>query len=122
AVFLAYNRIDAEYFRRQDFHSAFRGIEQVPNTSIYTSGSAWAQLSTFAASLSYQAGALVRIAVVVIVIALARWLWTRRPLGSAERRLAVATAANCAGFAGFFLINNAHNGFIFAALTLIPVM
>jgi hypothetical protein len=122
AVFIAYNGLGTRYFRALDFHSTFLGIEQVPNTSIYTSGSGSAQISSFVASLSGQAGVLVRVAVVVVVLVLARWLWARRPLGSAERRLALATVGNFAGIAGFFLINNTHNGFIFASLTLVPVM
>lgn len=122
AIFIAYNGLGVNYFRTLDLHATFLGIEQVPSTSIYTSGSAAAQFSSFAATVSYQAGVLVRVAVVVLVLALGRFAWTRRPLGAAERRLAVATAGNFASFAGFFLINNTHNGFIFASLTFVPVM
>jgi hypothetical protein len=122
AIFLVYNGLGSHYFRTTDFQSTFHGIEQVPNTSIYSSGSVGAQISSFADSVSYQAGALVYVALLVLALASARWFWTRRALASAERRLAIATAGNCAGIAGFFLINNTHNGFIFASLTLVPVM
>ncbi len=122
AIFLAYNGLGTDYFRKQDFRATFLGVEQVPNTSVYTSGSVSAQISAFAASVSYQAGVLVRVAAVVLVLVLVRRLWMRRPLGSAERRLAIATAGNFVGIAGFFLINNAHNGFIFAGFTFVPVM
>src|SRR5262249_23309627 len=122
AVFMAYNGLGTGYFRNQDFYLTFRTIEQVPNTSIYTSGSASAQIASFVASVSYQAGVLVSVAVVVLVLTLLLRLRTRRPLAPAERRLAIATAANCAAIGAFFLINNTHNGFIFASLTLVPVM
>ena len=120
--FLAYNGLDADRLSRQDPHATFLGIEQVPNTSIYTSGSATAQISSFIATMSFQAGVVVRVAAVMLVLALVRRVWTRRSLASAERRLALAAAGNFAGIAGFFVINNTHNGFIFAALTLVPVV
>jgi hypothetical protein len=121
-VFVTYNRIGLDYFRNQDFHSTFLRIEQVPSTSIYTSGSVSAQLSTFAASVQYQAGAIVWLALVFAVPIAVRRLWVRTALNRFERRLAVASGANFAAIAGFFLINNTHNGFIFASLTLVPVL
>jgi hypothetical protein len=122
ATFLLYHRIGADYFRQQDFWTTFLTIEQVPHTSVYTSGSAAAQLATFAESLRYQAGALIAVAVVIFVLAAVRRLRTHMPLAPLESRLAIVTAANFAAIGGFFLINNAHNGFIFASLTLVPVL
>jgi hypothetical protein len=121
-VFLVYNRLGSDYFRNQDFHSTFLGIEQVPSTSIYTSGSAMAQLSAFAASVRYQGGEVGWLVLVFALPIVARRLWTRTTLSPAEYRLAVAGGANFAAIAGFFLINNTHNGFIFASLTLVPVL
>jgi hypothetical protein len=121
SIFIAYNGIDRQYFRDRDFHTIFLGIEQVPNSSIYTSGSVYAQLSSYAATMSYQVGVLVRLGLIFLALGAVRWFWTRAPLGMAERRLAIATAANFAGIAGFFLINNTHNGLNFAAMTLVPV-
>ena len=116
AVFFWYHGIGLAYWRNLDFSSLFRGVEQVPNTSIYTSRSVTAQLSTFGTMLLFQAGALLRIAVVIGVGMAVYRLFTRRALTAAERRLAVVAIA------GFFLINNSHNGFIFTSLSFAPVL
>jgi len=119
-VFVTYNGIGLSYFRDQDFWSAFTTIEQVPNTSIYTSGSVTTQLSSYAATMSFQAGVLVRLAIVLAIVVVLRRL--RTPATPFEHRLTTTTAANFAAVTGFFLINNTHNGFNFASLTLVPVL
>ncbi len=122
AVFVNYNHIGLDYFRNQDFHSTFLRIEQVPSTSIYTSGSVTAQIASFAASVQYQGGVIAWLALAFALPIVLRRLWTHTALSPFERRLAIATGANFAAIAGFFLINNTHNGFIFASLTLVPVL
>ncbi len=122
ATFLAYHSIGADYFRHQDFQSTFLGVEQVPGTSIYTSRSVSAQLSSFITMMGYQSGVLVRLGLAVAALAIVLRVFRGQSLLPAERRLAIATGANFAAIAGFFLINNTHNGFIFASFTLIPVL
>ena len=121
-VFLAYNHIGLTYFRNQDFGQTFLRIEQVPGTSIYTSGSALRQLSSLVASVRYQGGEIVWL-LLLFAAPIVLWrLWNRTPPSPVERRLTIAAGANFAAIAGFFLINNTHNGFIFASLTLLPVL
>lgn len=122
AVFLLYRSIGPSFFENQDFASMFKGIEQVPGTSIYTSGSPVAQITSFAETINYQGGILLVPAIILGAVALLlRWRQGDRP-SPFERRLANAALGNFAGIAGFFLINNTHNGFIFTSLTLIPVL
>ena len=121
-IFLAYRSIGPAYFERQEFWSLFTGIEQVPGSSIYTSGSVTEQLTTFVRTMGYQTGALFRAAVVCLAAVAVLRVWRRMPLTAHEQRLAVATGANLAAIGGFFLINNTHNGFIFASMTLVPVL
>lgn len=120
-VFVRYRAIGVDFFRSQDFRSSFLAIEQMPGSSIYTSGSAIEQLSTFSATLRWQASGLLPATIIVgLIAALRRWR-SGEPPTPLERSLAIVTAANFVAIAGFFLINNTHNGFIFASLTLMPV-
>ena len=121
-VFLTYHGIGADYFRHQDFGSVFNGVEQVPGTSIYTSHSVAAQLSSFAQTMSQHAPVLFVLAIVVLPLALLLRRRRGTPLLPSERRLAIAAAANFAAIGGFFLINHSQNGFNFASLTLVPVL
>ena len=122
AVFVRYRGIGLQFFRDQGFWASFLAIEQMPGSSIYTSGSVVEQVSTFVETLRFQGGGLLSATLVVgLVIAVQRWRagTTVSPL---ERRLLIVAAANFAGIAAFFLINNTHNGFIFASLALVPVV
>jgi hypothetical protein len=121
-VFLAYNHIGLDYFHRQDFGSAWAGIEQVPGRSVYTNDSLATQLADFVESMRSQVGALVLLAAVTVPLALVLRRWRGVVSTPFERRLAIAAAANFAGIAGFFVINGSHNGFIFASMTLVPVV
>jgi len=121
-VFLLYNAIGADYFRNLDFRDTLAGVEQVPGRSIYSNDSAVAQVSQFVGTLTYQVGPLLLAAMVGVVCT---WLVRRRQhatLTPYERRLTVCTAANFAAFAGFFVINGSYNGFIFASMTVVPVL
>jgi hypothetical protein len=121
ATFLTYRGIGASYFLHGEFWPTFAGIEQVPGTSIYTSHSMAKQLAEIANTMRFHVGVLFRVAVVLLPLAVALRLWAHAPLTPAERRLGTAAAANFVAIAGFFLINNTHNGFIFASMTLVPV-
>lgn len=119
-IFVRFRGLDAAYLRHLDWHGMFLGIEQVPGSSIYTSGGPFDQLTSFAFTIARQALELVIVAAVILTIALPQRRRTS-PAGL-ERRLHHAAWANAAAIAAFFLINNTHNGFIFASLALVPVV
>ena len=122
AVFVWYRDIGVGFFRDQDFRTTFLAIEQMPGSSIYTNSSVGRQLSAYAGYLRWQASGVLPAAVVLCLVAAVRRWRAGSALSPLERRLLIAAAANFAAFAGFFLINNNHNGFIYAALTLVPVV
>ncbi len=115
-------------WRHPEFIGGGRGVtaiirdaEQVPGTSIYTSRSWLRQLSLYASVMQDD---VLKYAVCALV---ALFPVRRALLRSAsveqrhiERRLVCVAAAIFAGMAGFFIINNAVNGFVFAALALVP--
>jgi hypothetical protein len=121
-VFLVYNGIGPEYFQRQDFHSTWIGIEQVPGRSIYTNDSLATQFGDFADVMRYQVGLVLLLAIALLPFAFIRRRWAGASLTAFERRLTTAAAANFAAIAGFFALNGSHNGFIFASVTLVPVL
>ena len=123
-LFIARNHIARDYFQATQFATAFAGIEQVQGTSIYTSHNPLRQVIEFARTLFGKNDALSFVAVPMLVWA----LWQRRtatprdPAKPVEQRLATAALANLGVLGAFFLINNTHNGFVFASLALAPAL
>ena len=121
AIFLFYHGIGADYFRRHEFGAVFAGIEQVPGSSIYTSGSVGRQIEEFRNTIAYQAPVPARF-VLALAVVLPILLWQGHRFTPIHRRLALAAGLNLLTISGFFLINNTHNGFNFAAYALIPAL
>jgi hypothetical protein len=121
-MFIVYRSIGVRFLRNQDFASLFASVEQVPGTSIYSSHSAAAQVTSFVGTISNQSRALLGWPILFFALALLRRWYSGPPLLPLERRWLIAAGANFTGIAGFFVINNTHNGFIFASLTLLPVV
>jgi hypothetical protein len=119
-AFMLYYRIGLDYFRNQDFAALFAGIEQTPRTSLYTNQSIAEQWATFVDTFTFQLGVPLGRAAIILAAALLLRLVRRAPQSDRERRLSLATLANFAAVSAFFVINGTRNGFIFAALTLVP--
>jgi hypothetical protein len=122
AVWFFFNRLDVSFFEIGHLRSMFGGVEQVPGTSIYSSGSVVRQVTGLSATLSSQGGLLGVAGLIAWLLELRRF-WT---VGAAptpiERRTFVAATALFAMFGAFFLINNYRNGFVYASLALFPLV
>jgi hypothetical protein len=116
-IFCARNHLGARQIFAMNFHEEFSKIEQVPQTSIFTSHSWAAQLRTLLGGVLMIGSPL---AVMAALAAAAGRRAPRTPLTGRERTLLTVALANFAGFALFFLVLNSRNGFIFAALALAP--
>jgi hypothetical protein len=120
---LLFNGLDASFFAIAHLRSLFGGVEQVPGTSIYSSGSWWKQVVGFYASLRDQGGLLLVVGGLVAMIAeVRRAVRHDVPTRPVDRRLLVAALAAFVTVAGFFFVNNYRNGFIYACLALVPVV
>ncbi|MDD5627820.1 MAG: hypothetical protein PHU21_02060 [Elusimicrobia bacterium] len=103
------------------FWSLFQEVEQIPESSLYTSHSLLRQVREFSETLRVQARPLLAAALAgaALTVVLGRGrLWLE---GQAARALALASAC-AAAFSLFFIINNSHNGFIFSAVLLLPAV
>ena len=109
-VWTVFHRFDWLKF---NWKEAFYGVEQQRQSSLYTSRSLRRQLSLFA---SGQPQVLLSTAALVLVASLGSWkrIWKR------HGDLLLGGALWYALFAGFFIINNAQNGFAFAGALLAP--
>jgi hypothetical protein len=114
-----FNGLDISFFRPENLRAHFAGVEQVPGTSIYSSGS-WARQAA-GLSTSLLASAPLLLPGLPAAIREGR----RARSGAAppgDVRLLVASLAVFGAVAGFFLVNNNRNGFIYAGLALLPLL
>jgi hypothetical protein len=119
---LRFNGLGASFFRPAHLRSLFSGVEQVPGTSIYSSGSWWSQATGISATGLQQGAPLLVLGLVAVIVEVARARGPEGPKAPLDRRLLVAAGAIFAAVAGFFFINNTHNGFIYASLSLLPLV
>ncbi|MBI5883803.1 MAG: hypothetical protein HZB91_11955 [Elusimicrobia bacterium] len=121
-VFLARYASGPGFFK-MSFSDLFYGVEQMPGSSIYTSGSWRVQAADLAWTLSLQGRPFIWLALVFGAACVAAWacrLFKKDegpslPPPSASRALMTAAAGSC-GLALFFLINNRGNGFVYGSL------
>jgi len=100
----------------------YRKFEQFPGTSLLTSGSVLTQVSMYCGNLHYFDAGLIALLALVLVLGVARYRQAALRRIRADRMPWIVATAVFAGFAGFFLFNNARNGFVFASLILLPVI
>ncbi len=100
----------------------YRKFEQFPGTSLLTSGSVLTQVSMYCGNLYYFDAGLMALLALVLVLGIARYRRAALQRILADRTPWIVATAVFAGFAGFFLFNNARNGFVFASLLLLPVI
>lgn len=122
AAFLLRSGLAMTWFnlRHSRFSAVFREIEQIPESSLYTSRSLLRQVREFAETLHIQGRPLLQAVLAggVLAILLGRGrAWLQEPARRASALAGVCAAAFCL----FFVLNNSHNGFIFSALLLLPV-
>ncbi|MFI5360711.1 MAG: hypothetical protein ACHQ49_01975 [Elusimicrobiota bacterium] len=113
-ILCAYHRIGAEFFRHADFSRTFHNIEQMPQSSIYTSGRWSKQAADLLRMMHYHAGK----GLLALLAALAA-VAASRPRSRAAAAVGLASTAS---YAAFFLINNTQNGFMFAAFLSVPLL
>jgi hypothetical protein len=104
-----------------DAGALFRTFEQVPGTSLATSGSLVLQIETLAGTLVDAGSHLLFLLAGVAVVCLVVHHRSLPDLWRRDREVLVVAGLVFGGFAGFFLINNTRNGFVFASLALVPV-
>mgnify|MGYP001585924749 FL=1 len=120
AAFLAYNGIGPDYFRRSSFPEVFSNIEQEAGTSLYTSRDPLKQVLDYHGSLHFLGAA----PFLVLGVVLGAWAWFKKDpvrLASEAGRPAVLALLNFGAYSLFFLINNTHNKFIYAAWVPLPI-
>lgn len=106
---------------RPDVTRMLLDAEQTPGTSIYSSHSWLTQLYLYASVM--QGDVLKYAACALVAVFPVRRALLQSPDAAqraVERRLVCVAAAMFGGMAGFFIINSAINGFVFAALALVP--
>jgi len=122
AAFAAFHRIPLGYFQGTPFSEIFSKIEQMPMTSIYSSGSPLKQAADFLHTLKYQAtGGLLLLAAAFSGLALLVRRW-RPAFDQAQTRGLALGAASLLFYSLFFLINNSCNGFLYAGVLTLPVI
>ena len=102
------------------FWALFRDIEQIPESSLYTSRSLLRQLREFGEALRIQGRPLLQAVLasgVLVLLAGRGRAWIEEPAVKACALSVVCAAA----FSLFFIVNNSHNGFIFSVALLLPV-
>jgi hypothetical protein len=115
-----FNGLDASFFRPANLRAHFAGVEQVPGTSIYSSGSWARQVTGLGTSLLAAAGPVLLIGLLAAIQEGRRVL--RREASPGDVRLLVAALAVLGAVGGFFLINNNRNGFIYAGIAVLPLL
>jgi hypothetical protein len=125
-LFVARNHITLDYFQKNSIATTFDGIEQVPGSSIYSSHSPLRQVTELVGTLGKRNTTLwyvgLPLFVLLLLTAFRRAELPWRNASDIERRLATAALATFAVVGAFFLINNTHNGFVFASLALVPTL
>lgn len=114
-ILLAYHHIGMDYFKHTGLLQTFRNIEQMPQSSIYTSGHWSKQASDLLRTLHHHAGTGL-----LPLLATLAGVTVSRP-GSRGSAAAICLAST-ASYTAFFLINNTQNGFMFAALLSMPLL
>ena len=120
AVFAARYGIGADYLSRHPFRELFHGVEQLPQSSLYTSGSVPAQLRDFAHTLAVQGYPFLWLALAgagaALLLRAARPAPPGAPALPGSARALLVTGAGSAALALFFLLNNTKNGLVYASL------
>ena len=121
-AWLRFNGLPLSFLAPANLRTLFGGVEQVPGTSIYSSGSWWSQLTGITRTMGMQGRLLAAAGLASVIAEIVRTRIGAAPTRPVERRLLVAAVAIFGAVAGFFFINNTHNGFIFASLSLFPIV
>ena len=122
AAFIAYYRITPSYLKGRSFSHMFSQIEQIPGTSIYTSGDIVKQFSDLLNTFR-SIGAAPLISLAVVLFGAALMLRRGRPAFGPDRvRGIVVSVASLLAYSLFFLINNTMNGFVYSVILPIPVL
>jgi hypothetical protein len=122
AVFLAYHRDSFGPFRPGGTAGLFRGIEQVPGSSLFTSRDIGRQLRDFHGNFPDGAFLLLFLSALALLRgALRRW-GAAAGLSPAQRQGALLAAVCSASYALFFIISSSTNGFAYASLLPVPAL
>ena len=119
ALFMGVGWGSLEAAGRTDPAELFLKVEQSPLSSLYTSRNLAKQFSDWSNTVSVQGGpALLAFGALSALLLAGRWGEL-----SGRRKIAVRlAAAHGMFFSIFFLINNSHNGFVYAALLPVPAV
>lgn len=121
ALWFFYHGLDLSVLTHDGFSSLFRGIEQIPRTSIYTNPDPADQIRVFLGSIRSQGGLLPSAAAFYLgLLVLARWTgWSRHAF---HREPALVSLTWILSFLSFFILNNSKNGLIYVAMLPIPLL
>ncbi|MBI5622565.1 MAG: tetratricopeptide repeat protein [Elusimicrobia bacterium] len=120
-VFVVYRGITLDYFARVGPFQMLENVQQVPDSSIYTSRDPGKQVRDLLENLDHSG------AVPMTCLAIAGLFLGLLSLGSASRaagsgRVVGLGLANAVFYTLFFLINNTKNGFVYAGFLSLPFL